>query len=252
MVLCSKRSETQEERFIIDNKFYLPILPTPGAIPGRRAPRILKPSRLLEGDMPLATESLSSLSLDEPDESAGTPETLPPAIAPTSQPESGAAQSEESKNTDFSAVLERMFTTSTAAVESLTNKRRELEMRKDILESKKGDKIAQSPKMATLSPSGSIDKKLLDSWSKAVVKLNVGGKKIDVRRSTITQVPSRLSWMLSGRWDADLPVDKEGRIFLDFEAAWFDPIINHLVQIPLVLSPSRLVVSEICFGPAKV
>ncbi len=35
--------------------------------------------------------------------------------------------------------------------------------------------------------------------------------------------------MLSGRWDADLPIDRDGRIFLDFDPAWFDPIINHLV-----------------------
>jgi hypothetical protein len=45
----------------------------------------------------------------------------------------------------------------------------------------------------------------------------------------VMQVPSRLSWMLSGRWDADLPIDRDGRIFLDFDPAWFDPIINHLV-----------------------
>ncbi len=43
----------------------------------------------------------------------------------------------------------------------------------------------------------------------AIVRLNVGGKRIDVKRSTVTKHSSLLSSMLSGRWDHVLMRDKE-------------------------------------------
>eukprot|EP00281_Chroomonas_sp_CCMP1168_P020352 CAMPEP_0206227020 /NCGR_PEP_ID=MMETSP0047_2-20121206/8401_1 /ASSEMBLY_ACC=CAM_ASM_000192 /TAXON_ID=195065 /ORGANISM="Chroomonas mesostigmatica_cf, Strain CCMP1168" /LENGTH=594 /DNA_ID=CAMNT_0053650145 /DNA_START=86 /DNA_END=1870 /DNA_ORIENTATION=+ len=64
-----------------------------------------------------------------------------------------------------------------------------------------------------------------------VVRLNVGGTHIDVDRSTLKIVPSRLEWLISGRWSDLLIHDKEGRIFLDVDAAWFLPIISYLKEL---------------------
>jgi hypothetical protein len=64
-----------------------------------------------------------------------------------------------------------------------------------------------------------------------VVKLNIGGALIDIKRDAIRS--NNLGWnlfsvLLSGRWDEILLKDSNGRIFLDFDSAWIDPIINLL------------------------
>ncbi len=46
---------------------------------------------------------------------------------------------------------------------------------------------------------------------RGILKLNVGGKRMDLRRSTATHIPSRLAWICSGRWDHVLPRDKDGK-----------------------------------------
>lgn len=63
----------------------------------------------------------------------------------------------------------------------------------------------------------------------AILRLNVGGKKREVRRSTLTLVEnSRLAAMFSGRWDKALRRDDTGRIFVDDNPKCFDKIITSL------------------------
>lgn len=62
-----------------------------------------------------------------------------------------------------------------------------------------------------------------------VITLNVGGKKITTRRSTLCQVEgSMLAAMFSGRWEDRLERDEKGNIFLDFNPNLFIPIVNYL------------------------
>ena len=73
----------------------------------------------------------------------------------------------------------------------------------------------------------------LKTPSQRIIKLNVGGKRIDISRRTVTHIPSRLAWILSGRWDHLLHKDKDDRLFFDFDPEWFEPIINHLRELVL-------------------
>ena len=63
-----------------------------------------------------------------------------------------------------------------------------------------------------------------------LLKLSVGGEPIDVLATTLSANglnPNLLSKILSsGRWDPFFLRDREGRIFLDFEAEWLEPVIN--------------------------
>jgi hypothetical protein len=48
---------------------------------------------------------------------------------------------------------------------------------------------------------------------KGIVRLNVGGKRVDIRRSTAMQFDdSPLAWICSGRWDFLLPKDMSGTL----------------------------------------
>jgi hypothetical protein len=72
------------------------------------------------------------------------------------------------------------------------------------------------------------------SIDNSVARLNVGGKKLDIsRESTLTatawsQHPSLLSILLSGRWDPFLLKDRDGRVYLDFEPEWLEPLFNYM------------------------
>ena len=60
------------------------------------------------------------------------------------------------------------------------------------------------------------------------LRLNVGGKQFDISRSVLTQIKgSKLALIFSGKWDEILPRDKDGRIFMDFDASCMAPIIDH-------------------------
>eukprot|EP00928_Gymnodinium_smaydae_P042700 TRINITY_DN28713_c0_g1_i1.p1 TRINITY_DN28713_c0_g1~~TRINITY_DN28713_c0_g1_i1.p1 ORF type:complete len:516 (-),score=108.07 TRINITY_DN28713_c0_g1_i1:97-1575(-) len=60
------------------------------------------------------------------------------------------------------------------------------------------------------------------------VRLNVGGEAVmDVSRGVFTQCEgSMLAAEFSGRWER--PTDADGRIFVDFPVAVFDPLVQHL------------------------
>ena len=62
-----------------------------------------------------------------------------------------------------------------------------------------------------------------------VIELNVGGEIMATTRSTLCQVEgSLLASMFSGRWEDKLSKDKQGNYFLDFDPAFFKPILSYL------------------------
>ena len=62
-----------------------------------------------------------------------------------------------------------------------------------------------------------------------IINLNVGGKKITTKRSTLCQVKGSLfSSMFSGRWETSLARDEDGRIFFDFNPQHFVLILDYL------------------------
>ena len=55
-----------------------------------------------------------------------------------------------------------------------------------------------------------------------IINLNVGGKKITTKRSTLCQVKgSLLASMFSGRWEDSLSRDENGRILFDWNPKYF-------------------------------
>ena len=62
-----------------------------------------------------------------------------------------------------------------------------------------------------------------------IINLNVGGKKITTKRSTLGQVKgSLLASMFSGRWEDSLSRDENGRIFFDWNPDYFVFILDYL------------------------
>ena len=62
-----------------------------------------------------------------------------------------------------------------------------------------------------------------------IINLNVGGKKMTTKRSTLCQVQgSLLASMFSGRWEDSLARDEDGRIFFDFNPQYFVYILDYL------------------------
>ncbi len=64
------------------------------------------------------------------------------------------------------------------------------------------------------------------------VHLNVGGKPIDIRRSTLTCCESsRLEALFSGRWEKALRRDATGRIFIDDNTECFKKMVTSLKHV---------------------
>jgi len=63
-----------------------------------------------------------------------------------------------------------------------------------------------------------------------LLSINVGGQIFAVKRSTLLMAPegSLLSLMFSGRWDASISRDAEGRMFLDMSPPVFSSILSYL------------------------
>ena len=62
-----------------------------------------------------------------------------------------------------------------------------------------------------------------------ILKLNIGGKPLDVRRSTLTIAQnSMLAAMFSGRYDRSLPKDASGRFFVDDNPRCFQKLVEAL------------------------
>ena len=69
----------------------------------------------------------------------------------------------------------------------------------------------------------------LGEGSHDLVHLNVGGKLMTVKRSTLCQHKgSMLANMFSGRWEQSLDRDEKNRVFFDFIPEHFQLILNHL------------------------
>ena len=64
------------------------------------------------------------------------------------------------------------------------------------------------------------------------VRLNVGGKLMDIRRSTLTICEGlRLEALFSGRWEKALRRDASGRIFIDDNAKCFKKMLTSLQRL---------------------
>ena len=67
------------------------------------------------------------------------------------------------------------------------------------------------------------EKEVMAKWSTAdddIIELNVGGTHFDVLRHTLCLVDgSLLASLFSGRWEDNLKMDKNGRVFLNFDPA---------------------------------
>jgi len=63
-----------------------------------------------------------------------------------------------------------------------------------------------------------------------IIRLNIGGKKVDLPRDSITK-NNYLYTLLSGRWDHLLPKDKDGRIFFDYDYEWIEPIFLYFHEM---------------------
>ena len=129
--------------------------------------------------------------------------------------------------------LEAMDAAGKEVADFLSTGYKEIAERRTVLERKKSRMLAESLGLQKDDKTNKQDDVETVISSPPVVKLNIGGKHLDVRRSTITQVRSRLAWILSGRWDHVLPKDKDGRLFFDLDPEWFEPIINHLRDLGL-------------------
>ena len=81
-----------------------------------------------------------------------------------------------------------------------------------------------------------------------VLRLSFGGEAADVRASTLTGMMAEV--LSSGMWDPFFLLDRDSRIYLDFEAAWIEPVIEQMravctappdavVQAPLVKPEHR-------------
>ena len=74
----------------------------------------------------------------------------------------------------------------------------------------------------------------------SILKLNVGGKDINVRKSSIlprTSPDSLFGILVTGRWDNNLTKDQHGRIFLDIDPEWFEVVINVLRDTGKIVPP---------------
>ncbi|EKX49300.1 hypothetical protein GUITHDRAFT_104830 [Guillardia theta CCMP2712] len=131
-------------------------------------------------------------------------------------------------------VVDDVFETCTSAQHEVINLAASIAARRAELEQEKAKMLSES-----LREQGIKQEKdsLLLLRPSSIVKLNVGGTKIDVKRSTVTGFPSKLRWMLSGRWDHVYKHDSEGRILLDYDASWLEPIINYLRELAMQQSP---------------
>lgn len=72
-----------------------------------------------------------------------------------------------------------------------------------------------------------------------IIELNVGGKIMTTKRSTLCQIDgSLLATMFSGRWEGSMSHDKDGRVFLDFNPVHFGFILNYLRE-KIISSPDN-------------
>ena len=80
-----------------------------------------------------------------------------------------------------------------------------------------------------------------------VIELNVGGKLMATKRSTLCQVKdSFLASMFGGSWDeTKRALDKDGRVFLDFNPKHFAVILDYLREKAFTTSESALILPKI-------
>ena len=107
------------------------------------------------------------------------------------------------------------------------------------LESLKDRKAALAVYLNMIVSDSERERKLNDVNS-SILKLNVGGKDIIVRKGSIlprTSPESLFGILASGRWDNHLTKDQNGRIFLDIDPEWIEIVINVLRETGKIVLP---------------
>jgi hypothetical protein len=110
-----------------------------------------------------------------------------------------------------------------SSLRALLRKRgQELDRRESEIKRLKEDFEREHPAFAAKSPGD-------------VLRLNVGGTRIDVSRRTLTSAEgSLLASQFSGRWDESLEKDADGNFFLDLPVNLFLILVNYLRSRELV------------------
>lgn len=97
-----------------------------------------------------------------------------------------------------------------------------------------------------------------------ILHLNIGGKRMDLMREIFLKEAKEtfgetiFVWLGRKRWRSFLKRDKDGRIYLDWEPSWVQPIINLFLdyspvatscaqRIPIVSQPLHLLDQDIFF-----
>ena len=126
---------------------------------------------------------------------------------------------------DIVRLVPPAFNLMTAEVKSLKERKAALAVYSDMIDSDSERGHKDSMPSAT---------------SSTILKLNVGGKDINVRKSSImprTSSDSLFGVLASGRWDNHLTKDQHGRIFLDIDPEWIEVVINVLRDTGKVVLP---------------
>jgi len=133
----------------------------------------------------------------------------------------GKSISEASKKYSFH--LNQIFEELQKELDSLENRREKLDAVISGLE-EHSQKVQQSECLSEEDKTFKTKKKMPH-----IVQFNVGGKKIDIRRDTIHSQCAGwnlFSSIFSSRYEHYLLKDSSGRIFLDFDPSWIEPIFN--------------------------
>mmetsp|Transcript_3001 Transcript_3001/g.3364 ORF Transcript_3001/g.3364 Transcript_3001/m.3364 type:complete len:316 (-) Transcript_3001:59-1006(-) len=80
-----------------------------------------------------------------------------------------------------------------------------------------------------------------------IIELNIGGTHMTTTRLTLCQIKgSLLEIMFSGRWEDNLILDKEGRIFLDVDPDYFALILKTLRSMRMAKEPGLIEFQRQC------
>ena len=118
----------------------------------------------------------------------------------------------------------------------------------ESLKQREADLVLQSQRILSGSSCQYNDSMQL-AMDSSILKLNVGGKHINARRSSFlprTSPDSLFGILVSGRWDNHLTKDQNGRIFFDIDPEWFEVVINVLRDTGKIVRPC--VAPEMNFG----
>jgi hypothetical protein len=76
------------------------------------------------------------------------------------------------------------------------------------------------------------------------VRLNIGGQYLDIQRSTL-QERNFLTALFQPRWEKYLLKDKNGRIYLDYDFDWIEPLIKAIINQGVVRQDHSVIMYQL-------